>query len=276
MDDVTAGDILPLLALDLHCHLLPALDDGVKERQECLDLARALAAYGLTQVCVTPHIHADLYPNRRETIVQACAETQAWLAEQGISLRLIPGAEVRLDPDSCRPETWLTLADAGRHMLVELPPGLPLVAQLEQQLDQLQAAGITPIIAHPERQGLFQRHPELLERWVLERGILTQGTLCTLAGAAADRTVGFLEGLLQRGLVHFLGTDAHHLDRRIQGLEHGITRLHALVGDDNAMTIRFHNPDALLRGHPIQRPRPVEPDKPPSLLARLIGPLRRS
>lgn len=265
-----------LLSLDTHCHLLPGIDDGAKDIEESAALAEALVAYGITQVVVTPHIQKDLYPNTRDSILPVVERTQAELTRRGIGLTLVAGAEVRLDPESCTPDQWLTIGDRGTHMLVELPPGLPLVANLEAQLFAIQAAGITPIIAHPERQGVFTKDPELLACWVVERGMLAQGTAGALAGAAAEGTIQTLERFLQRGLIHVLGTDVHHLDRRIRHLERGMERLEALVGPDNARLIRQDNPLALLNGGAVQRPRPVTRAPSGGLLQRLFASLRLS
>jgi len=263
-----------LVSLDTHCHLLPGIDDGARDVEEAAAIAEALVAYGITRVVVTPHVHRDLYPNTRATILPVVAETQAALARRGSPMQLVAGAEVRLDPESCTPDQWLTFGDLGTHMLVELPPGLPLVANLESQLFAIQAAGITPIIAHPERQGVLLREPDLLERWVVERGMLAQGTLCVLAGAASEGTVQALEGFLRRGLIHFLGTDVHHVDRRIRDLSRAAARLEALVGPENARLIRQDNPSALLDGGPIRRPSPVKAAAPTGLLQRLRATLR--
>lgn len=264
----------PLVALDLHCHLLPGIDDGAKDLEETLALANKLVSYGISHVAATSHIQADLYPNTRATLLPLVASTQAELTARGIPLTLVPGAEVRLDLESCNANDWLTIGDLGRHMLVELPPGIPLVESLEAQLFTIQAAGITPIIAHPERQAVFQKNPDVLERWVAEKGMLTQGTLCTLAGAAGERTVTALETFLVRGLVHFMGTDAHHLDRRIRDLDQAVSRLEALVGPENARLIRIENPTALLTGAPIHRPTPVASPAAPGLVKRLLASLR--
>lgn len=264
---------IPVLGADTHCHLLPGIDDGARDLTETVEVACALSNYGITHVLVTPHIHAELYPNTREQILPLCASVQAELHQRGIELTLVPGAEVRLDPESCRPDTWLTVGDRHTHMLVELPPGLPLVANLEAQLFALQAAGITPIIAHPERQGVLQKDPDLLARWVIERGMLAQGTLSTLAGAAAERTVKTLENFLLRGLIHLMGTDAHHIDRRLKNLDHASARLRDLVGPENARLIQFENPQALISGELVRRPHPTTGFRPPVWWRRLIAPL---
>jgi protein-tyrosine phosphatase len=264
-----------LLYLDIHCHILPGIDDGAKTLADSETLARRLVEIGITRVVASSHIMADLYPNRRDILLPLVASTQAHFDAQGIGLQLFAGAEVRLDIESCTPQTWLTIGDAGKYLLVELPPGLPLVASLEALLFSVQAHGITPIIAHPERQACLQKDPDILERWV-ERGILAQGTLCPLAGAAGEKAIKALETFLQRGLIAVMGSDAHQVDRRIRDLDQAVIRLEELVGPENAQLIRFANPQALLSGAPIQRPQPYTPPPAPGVFQRLLNSMRRA
>lgn len=269
---------LPLLAMDLHCHVLPGIDDGAKSLADTEALARRLLEEGIDTVACTSHIQADLYPNTRENLLPLVASTQAHLDAQGIGLKLVAGAEVRLDLDSCRPETWLTIGDMGRYMLVELPPGIPLVESLEAQLFQIQRAGITPIIAHPERQAVLQKDPDVLARWV-DRGMIAQGTMCVLAGAAGERAVTALETFLRRGLIAVMGTDAHQIDRRLRDMRLAADRLTEIVGPENAHVIRFQNPKAVLHGEPVTRPDPATVPAPAAsggFLDKLLAPFRRA
>lgn len=260
----------PLLALDLHCHLLPGIDDGAKTLEDTEAIAERLVEEGITHVVASSHIMADLYPNTREKLLPLVASTQAHLDAVGIPLTLVPGAEVRLDVESCRPESWLTIGDAGKYLLVEFPNGMPLLESLEAQLFGLQAQGITPIIAHPERMVFLQKDPSLLEKWV-ERGVLAQGTMCVLAGASGERAIASLEGYLCKGLVHFMGTDAHGVDRRTRDMDKAKARLEELVGAENARLIRLENPRALLTGDPVRRPTPVAPPEAPGFMKKLLG-----
>jgi protein-tyrosine phosphatase len=264
----------PLLELDLHCHLLPGIDDGAKTLDDTVALARALVEAGISRVVASSHIMADLYPNTRDILLPLVASTQAHLDALGIPLTLVAGAEVRLDVESCRPETWVTIGDLGKHMLVEFPNGMPLISSLEAQLFDLQAHGITPIIAHPERMVFLQKDPMLLETWV-SHGILAQGTLCVLAGAAGERTVASMEGYLRKGLIHFMGTDGHGVDRRMRDLGKAAARLEAIVGPENARLIRLENPAALLTGAPVRQPEPSTVPAPEGFMSKLMGAFRK-
>ncbi|MDB5098235.1 MAG: tyrosine protein phosphatase [Cyanobacteria bacterium RYN_339] len=264
-----------LVSLDLHCHILPGIDDGAKTIEDSEVLARRLVEIGISHVVCTSHIQADLYPNTRATLLPLVASTQAHFDAVGIPLKLVAGSEVRMDQESCVPESWLTIGDLGKHVLVEMPPGMPLIGSMDALLFDLQARGITPIIAHPERQAPLQKDPEILARWV-DRGILAQGTLCALAGAASERTVMTLEGFLQRGLIAFMGSDAHNVDRRIRDLDQAVIRLEEVVGAENARLIRFQNPQALLTGEPIIRPAPYTPPVAPGLFQRFLTSFKRA
>lgn len=246
----------PLLALDIHCHILPGMDDGPADLTASIALAHRLVAAGINHVVATSHITAGLYPNNRRRLLARTQMLAGTLRALGVPLRLVPGAEVRLDPESCRPESWLTIGDAARYMLVELPPGPLVIEGIEAMLRGIQAHGIRPVLAHPERAVSLQKDPGLLAAWV-QGGVLAQGTLSVLAGAAGARTIETLERFLADGLIHFVATDAHHPDRRLADLEKAVRRLEAVVGVEAAKRLRFENPAALLLGAPVAPPQPA-------------------
>lgn len=263
----------PTLYLDLHCHILPGIDDGSKTMDDTLALARRLVELGIPRVVATSHIEAEVYPNSRETLLPLVEWAQAHLDEVGIPLELVAGSEVRLDYESCRKDTWLTIGDKGRHLLVELSNAMPLRAGVENLLFSLQAQGVTPILAHPERHGFLRNDMSILEDWV-SCGILTQGTMCALAGGASEPTVSALETFLSRGLIHFMGTDAHHVNSRLKGLDRAVARLNELVGEDNARLIRHQNPQSLLDGNDVLRPTPIAPPSK-GLIERFFSAFKR-
>lgn len=243
------------MAADLHGHLLPGVDDGAKAPEDTLRLAEALLERGIPKAACTSHIHADLYPNERPGLLQALAGAQALLAEAGLPLELFAGSEVRLDSESCRASTWLTYNDANKYLLVELPPGMPLQGAIESLLFSIQAAGITPVIAHPERQALLHKKPELLGEWVA-KGMIAQGTLSVLAGNAAPQTREVLEGFLRKGWIHVVSTDAHAVDRRLRDMDKAVVALERVVGEEAARAIRFDNANAVALGRAVA-PVPV-------------------
>lgn len=270
----------PLLSVDFHCHILPGIDDGAKTLEDSEALARRLLDEGISQVVCTSHIMADLYPNSRWKLLPLVSSTQAHFDAVGIPLKLIAGAEVRLDVESCIAANWLTIADEGKYMLVELPTAAPLIESLDRMLYDLQVQGITPIIAHPERMAFLQKDPTILARWV-DRGCLAQGTMCVLGGGAGNPlTLQALETFLREGLIHVMGTDAHQLDRRLKNLRQAADRLTELVGPENARLIRFENPQAILDGREVRRIDPSQLPPPAevaseSLFKKLLAPFKR-
>lgn len=245
----------PLLTLDLHCHVLPGIDDGPRDLAEAVAVARALVSVGIRHAVATSHITPGRYPNRRDDLLERVADFQDYLVMARVPLRLLPGAEVRLEDESLQPDVRLTIGDGGQYLLVELPNKALTPQAIESQLRDLLAQGLTPILAHPERYPMLQREPALLARWV-ELGCLAQGTLSVLAGRAAEPAIQALETFLAKGLIHVFGTDAHHVDARLKGLDGAVRRLEALVGPEASQLIRHGNPTALLLGAPIRRPFP--------------------
>lgn len=190
--------------IDLHCHLLPALDDGARDLEDAQGMADQARNDGITAICATPHIRHDHdidileLPHRREELAQV-------LARAGCPVRVLQGAEVAA---SALPELsdaalgQLTLG-AGRWVLLEPAPG-PLDDRFDRAVGDVSSRGLRVLIAHPERHGgpdLFAR----LARLVAD-GALVQATAAFFL--QGDTRPWMLE-LAGRGLVHVLGSDAH-------------------------------------------------------------------
>jgi protein-tyrosine phosphatase len=204
--------------IDLHTHILPGIDDGARTLENALDMARAFVADGVTTIAATPHVRDD-YPTTAETMLQAVGTLRRAFDEEGISLVLLPGAEIafdriaRLDQDELG---RLTLAGGGRYVLAETPyRGWPV--ELADRLLELRVAGFTPVLAHPERNAEVQRTPSLLAPLV-HGGTIVQVTAASLDGrlGAGSRQAG--QRLVAAGLAHLVGSDAHMPDIRAAGL----------------------------------------------------------
>jgi protein-tyrosine phosphatase len=200
--------------IDLHCHILPGIDDGAPDRAVALAMARCAVADGITHVACTPHIYPGLYENDRDGILAAIAAFREVLAEEGIALTLVVGADTHLTPDlvaDIRARRIPTLNDS-RYLLFE-PPHHVAPPRLEESVFNLLAAGIVPVLTHPERLSWIGSHYDAFARLV-QGGSLMQITAGSLTGRFGRNPKYWAERMLDDGLVHLLATDAHHIDKR--------------------------------------------------------------
>ena len=200
--------------IDLHCHILPGLDDGAADMDESLAMARAAVEAGTRTVAATPHIREE-FPFDPAELPERTDELRSTLSEAGIDLEITPGGEIaiaelsRLSDDAL---AGLCLGE-GVYLLVESPYRHAL-GWLEEGVLDVQARGFRPILAHPERCPAFQQDPDRLAELV-EHGVLVSLTAASLEGRFGRRIREFSLTLLERGLAHNVASDAH--DARIRG-----------------------------------------------------------
>jgi protein-tyrosine phosphatase len=236
--------------IDLHSHVLPGLDDGAADVEEAVEMCRAAAADGIEVLAATPHVRRE-YPTSPEQIDTALARVREAV---GDVLRLVPGAELALEELERPPDELRRFALAGnpRYLLVETPYyGWPL--DVGERLFRLRAAGITPVLAHPERNAEVQARPELLE------GPVAAGTLVQLTAASVDGRLGrasraAAERLLELGRAHLIASDAHAPTIRAVGLS---AAARALGDEALAWWLTDGVPRAILDDAPL-------PERPPS------------
>jgi len=232
---------------DVHAHLLPALDDGPADAATALRMCRIYQDEGVRTVVATPHMSDPRYPVSAQDVREGVLRLTDACRRQGIRLDILPGADVRLQPeilDDLDAGRLLTLADGGRFLLLELPPqSLPPMHWL---LPALSARGIVPILTHPERHPVLCGSPRRLKDLV-ERGCLTQVTGASLLGWFGRGPRRAVEEFLRLGLVHMVASDAHAPEgpRRPQ-FGALIERLIALVGAEGARELLCRRPGALL------------------------------
>lgn len=249
--------------IDIHSHILPGLDDGAQSLQEALDMARLAVADGIKSMVATPHVETGLFPNTREAILKAVDELRYALQENDIPLTILPGAEYHLEPDlphRVRQGELLTLNDKGRYLLVELPA--TLVPEYAVQIFyELQLSGMTPVIAHPERNAGFAAAPSLLYNLVV-RGALAQITAGSLAGYFGPGARAAARTFLKRGCAHFIATDAHSGKDRSPLLTPAKKEVARLLSEEEVHTLVAANPyravEALhIEAVEIEDPRPA-------------------
>lgn len=200
--------------IDLHCHLLPGIDDGPRTMDETLALARAAVAAGTTTIAMTPHVN-HMFPHVDAALVaEGITEVRAALAAAEIALEVLGGAEVALTRATELDDTELAALTlgGGPYLLVECP-NTPSAAGFEMMLGTLQSRGHRILLAHAERIPGFQRDIALVERLV-DSGMLVQVTAAAIAGKYGGPVREFADALLRAGLVHDVASDAHSAERR--------------------------------------------------------------
>lgn len=207
--------------IDLHSHVLPGLDDGAADLDDSLAICRAAAAQGIEVLAATPHVRDD-YPTTPQQMEDALARVQE---AAGDLIRVVPGGELDL-AELDRPHDQLVrfaLAGNPSYLLVETPyTGWPL--DFEERLFRLQLAGITPVLAHPERNGEVQARPELLEP-IVGAGTLVQLTAASVDGRVGRKARACALTLLERRLAHLIASDAHTAEVRAIGMQQAVAEL---------------------------------------------------
>jgi len=234
--------------IDLHSHVLPGLDDGVRTLGEACDLAYAAAAEGVTTIAATPHVRAD-FPTTIEMMEEGVAELQSELRAEEIDVQIVHGGELDLGLLWAVPRDELrrfTLGQTGRYLLLEVPyRGWPLA--LNSSVAALVEQGIVPLLAHPERNPEVQDHPERLEE-LIALGALAQVTAASLDGRLDRAAQVAAQRLLELGLVHVLASDAHAPHVREAGLAEAVRKI---ADDGLAQYLTVDAPAAILAGEPV-------------------------
>lgn len=257
--------------IDLHHHCLPGVDDGPRSWEDAVELCRIAYREGIETVVATPHVLRALWPPVPR------AEIEAKLARL-VSLthgrpRLLLGSEYYFGHDMdeilARGEPIIPLA-GSRYVLVELAANSVPVG-IEGPFFRARLAGWTPILAHPERNIVFQQHPEILAALVAH-GIRTQVTAGSLTGAFGPAAEKAALTFLRLRLVHFIATDAHTPAKRPPLLTEARKVLVHLGGEELARALTLDNPAAVLAGRGLPwDPEPEVPAKPDGFFTRLRG-----
>lgn len=247
------GTQTPVRFVDVHCHCLPNLDDGPASVEEALALCRVLALDNVSTVVATPH-QLGRFEGRTqaEVIRRAVGALNRALGERGIDLTVLPGAEVRIDEridELLARGEILTLADAGRHVLLELP--WDALIDIEPLLVQFALRGVHTILAHPERNGPLLERPQMLHRWAAA-GVglqVTAGSLMGDWGRYVERAAWTM--VAQGGRV-CIATDAHD-GSQPPGMTRAFEAVAARLGPDLACWLCVENPARVTRGQKLAR-----------------------
>ncbi|MGE4071180.1 MAG: tyrosine-protein phosphatase [Lysobacterales bacterium] len=251
--------------IDLHCHILPGIDDGAPDLDTALAMARIACADGITVTACTPHIYPGLYENNAVGIRKAMVALQQALDDAGISLRLVQGADVHLTPDllaGLRADLIPSL-NGTRYFLLE-PPHHVAPPRFEENVFGLLANGYVPVITHPERLTWIEDHYPMFLR-LAKAGAWLQITAGALVGRFGKRPRYWSQRLLDEGPVHIIASDAHSPNRRpplmaearvAAARQVGETEAWALVRDRPAGVLKNWRPERLAPSSNIAAAKP--------------------
>lgn len=237
--------------VDIHCHLVPEIDDGAKSWEDTLAMAQMAVADGIDTIVMTPHQLGAFSHNSGAAIRAAVAQVQEFLTANEIPLCVLPGADVRIEADLVslvKRGQVVSLGDHRRHVLLELPH--ELYVPLDRLLAEMRAAGMTGILSHPERNHGILADPGVL-RPLVDAGCLMQVTAGSLLGAFGPHSQKLAEWMLQQKLVHFLASDGHGPKARRPLLRQSFERAVELVGLDQAVAMCCDNPRCVAEGKPV-------------------------
>lgn len=236
---------------DLHCHLLPGIDDGPETLEQALALARLAVHNGITHSVVTPHIHPGRYENSAASIAAAVQNFREALLREQIPLQLGFAGEVRLSAEILmmveeqQIPFFGTLEDHQVFLLEfphsHIPPGADKL--VEWLLDR----NIRPMIAHPERNKDIMRKFDKIQPFI-EAGCLFQLTAGSVAGDFGEAAQQTARLMLETGEVTILASDAHNLNFRPPRLDHGRDAAAEIIGAKLAQQLVYDRPKALVAG----------------------------
>jgi len=252
--------------IDLHCHILPGVDDGPETMREAVRLARAAVAAGTTVVVATPHV-SSAYPGTTGLqIADGVLLLNRALRDEGVALKVTPGAEVALGRAAELEDGELARLrlGAGPWLLVECP-FTGSAARFEADLMELAARGHRILLAHPERIHGFQGDRALLPRLVA-RGMLCQLTAGALVGRFGSEVERFALRLARDGLISVVASDAHSAVRRPPSVRQELRD--ASFSEDAIRFVTLDAPRALLDGQPVAVPPPLFADRSRGRLLR--------
>lgn len=233
--------------IDIHCHILPATDDGPKTWDVALEMCQRAATDGITHIVATPHCN-DRYPFNR-------AASQAKLDElrsRFPAIEFTLGCEVTISDENLdqvvrHPE--LFMIGGTSNMLVEANE-VYMPKQLEDALGELISCGITPILAHPERNSTLRRRMDLMES-LISMGCLAAVTGNALSGFWGAEVRKAVETMLRQGLAQFLVSDGHNLNYRPVVLAEAQRAAARIVGRERAHELVWANPGSVVHGEPV-------------------------
>ncbi|MCS7459905.1 tyrosine protein phosphatase [Paenibacillus doosanensis] len=241
--------------IDIHSHLIPGIDDGAKDMEESIAMARAAVEEGIHTLIATPHHANGKYDNPWNQVVQAVREVNEALETQGIPLTVLSGQEIRVY-DRLLEDLHNDIAGtlhSTPYILIEFPTR-EIPRETDSLFHELRVMGLIPVIAHPERNVELAESPSKLER-LIRQGALSQITSHSINGLFGKKIQKLSLEMCKHHLAHFIASDAHNMKYRAFGLREAYALLARQLGD-RLVQGYMDNAEKLVRGEAVQVPEP--------------------
>lgn len=248
--------------IDLHCHILPGLDDGAQTMDEALEMARIAEKDGIEKIAATPHLFRNNFIFKDFGVVEKKRQkfSQA-LKKNNIHIEVLAGAEVHISHnliDEIKKNRKYLVLGQSSYMFVEFPSE-HVFSGVKNLFFELMSEGIIPIIAHPERNSVFIRNPGLLYELV-EMGALSQANSGSFSGLYGNKTQETVYNFLELGMIHFIASDCHNARSMAPKLSEALTKTAPIIGTEKANALVKENPQAVLGDQEISYfPQPINP-----------------
>ena len=233
-----------LRMIDLHCHILPGIDDGARDLSESLNMARKAVEQGIDTIVATPHHLNNHFENPKQEIITRVEELNQHLRNEKIALKILPGQETRIYGEMVEGYELGEILPVNHSPYVLVEFSSSHVPRFTEKLFyDLQIKGLVPVIVHPERNQEIIERPELLYQLV-KKGALTQITAASVCGDFGKKIKNFTHQLIEANLTHVIASDAHNVTNRTFKLREAYDIVQAKYGND--MVYLFQDNAALM------------------------------
>lgn len=238
--------------IDLHCHILPGVDDGAQTLEDSLAMAEKAISQGITHILCTPHHNNGKYKNPKQSVIPRVAQLQEELDQRQLPLTVLEGQEVRITgdllEDMSRDEILFTdLEDT--YILIEFPT-MDIPAYTEQLFFELRGLGKIPVIVHPERNAKFREDPNRLIPF-LDMGVLAQLTAPSYVGTFGKSIQKTAKQMVKHNMVQMVASDAHGVNKRNFYLKEAYEGIGRDFGQEKVLAMQQVAKD-LLNGDAVQ------------------------
>lgn len=246
--------------IDIHCHILPGIDDGAQNYDQSITMAQLAVRDGASAVVATPHVKNGIYDLSKKEIIGKVEQLNSVLYQNNISLTILPGAEYYLEPglpQRLADGELLTINNTERYILIELSNTM-MPDYVRRTLYEIQLQGVVPIIAHPERNSIFAGNTSLLKSFT-DADILTQVTSASITGVFGRKVQKTAYSIINIGAVHILASDGHSSNGRSPTLSAAYEQIGYYWGNNFADILTFINPKHIINGEMV--PENEEPTR---------------